>query len=443
MGVDGRDITISRNDGTGSFGEATTVSESPLDPAILWVGFDDGNVQVTQDGGTTWTEVSANVQGIGNGTYVSRVAASARGPGVAYATFDAHRDGDFRPFVYRTDDFGMSWAPLHGDLPEMGSVNVIVEHPDNEDVLFVGTEHALLASTDAGTTWAKVPNLPTTAYDDLVIHPREKDLVIGTHGRSIWVLDDTRPFAEWTKASGGAHLFSIAPGRLKLYKKDTSYRGQAEFAGENPADGVLITYRLGAGEDAAVLRIAREDGEVVREMEVPAAEGTHRVNWDLRHPLPGRPDHWERFDDEQLARSVEDRGHFVSPGRYTVTLAARGTESSQMVEVRGDPEMPITVAEYRARELFLLEAQALGEQINELMRAMGVSGGGGFGGQAGAQDTPQARVRRLSRSVSGIQRDMNGGGVRPGTLYPPTKTMRDALAEVRRELAVLKGQSGG
>jgi photosystem II stability/assembly factor-like uncharacterized protein len=445
MGVDGRDITISRNDGTGSFGEATTLSESPLDPSILWVGFDDGNVQITQDGGTTWTEVSANVRGIRDGTYVSRVAASAQGPGVAYATFDAHRDGDFRPFVYRTDDFGKSWVPLHGDLPEMGSVNVIVEHPDNTDVLFLGTEHSLFASTDAGTAWAKVPNLPTTAYDDLVIHPREKDLVIGTHGRSIWVLDDTRPFAEWAKASGGVHLFSIAPGRLKLYKKDTSYRGQAEFAGENPADGVLITYRLDTGDGAAVLRIAREGGEVIREMQVPGAQGTHRVNWDLRHPLPGQPDIWQRFDDDQLARPVENRGPFVSPGRYTVTLAARGTEASETVEVRGDPDMPITVAEYRARELFLLDAQSLGQEIAGLMRAMGVSGGGGgrFSSQEGAQDTPQARVRRLSRAVNGIQRDMNGGGVRPGTLYPPTQTMRDALAEARRELAVLKETSGG
>jgi hypothetical protein len=159
--------------------------------------------------------------------------------------------------------------------------------------------------------------------------------------------------------------------------------------------------------------------------------------------LPRRPDIWERFDDDQLARSVDDRGHFVTPGLYSVTLVARGVESTQGVEISGDPDMPITDAEYRARELFLLEAQDLGQEIAELMRAMGVSDGGRFGGQEGAQDTPQARLRRLSRAVSGIQRDMNGSGVRPGTLYPPTQTMRDALAEAKKELAALKERSGG
>ncbi|MEJ2204136.1 MAG: hypothetical protein P8170_08500 [Gemmatimonadota bacterium] len=445
MGVRGGDISISRNDGTGSFGEATTLSESPLDPMILWVGFDDGNVQVSQDGGTTWTEVSAHVDGVRDGTYVSRVAASARGKGAAYASFDAHRDGDFRPYVYRTDDFGATWTPIHAGLPEMGSVNVIMEHPDNADVLFVGTEHHLFASTDAGTRWAKLPNLPTTAYDDLLVHPREKDLVIATHGRSIWILDDTRPFVEWADAGGAAHLFSAAPGTLKLYKKDTSYRGQAEFAGENPPDGVVLTYRLGPGNGGATLRVARENGEVIREMVVPGTAGTHRVNWDLRHALPGRSDTWEEHDEPLLARPVENRGHVVSPGRYVVTLAARGVESSRPVEVRGDPEMPITVAQYQARERFLTEVQQLSEETTELMRSMGLGGGGGFGfgRQAGPPDAPETRIRWVSRVLNGVYGSLNGRAVRPGTLYPPTQTHREAVAEARRELARLKAEVGG
>jgi photosystem II stability/assembly factor-like uncharacterized protein len=445
MGVRGSDITISRNDGTGSFGEATTLSESPLDPMILWVGFDDGNVQVSRSGGESWTEVSGNVPGLRDGTYVSRVAASARGEGVAYATFDAHRDGDFRPYVFRTEDFGESWVALNGGLPEMGSVNVVVEHPDNPDVLFLGTEHHLFASTDAGASWARMPNLPTTAYDDLIVHPRERDLVIGTHGRSIWILDDTRPFAEWARARGPAHLFSAAPGTLKLYKKDTSYRGQAEFAGENPVDGVVLTYRLATGSGPATLRIAREDGEIVRQMEVPGSAGTHRVNWDLRHPVPGRPDAWERHDDPRLARSVESTGHFVSPGRYTVTLVARGVESSREVEVHGDPDMPITLAEYRARERFLTEVQRLGGEASDLMRSMGVSGGGRFGParQEGGQDTPAARIRQVARVLNGVYGSLNGRAVRPGTLYPPTQSHREAVAEARKELERLKAEMGG
>ena len=437
MGVLGRNTTISRNDGTGSFGEAVTLAESPLDPAILWAGFDDGNLQVTRDGGTTWTEVSRNVRGVRDGTYVSRVEASAKGHGTAYATFDAHRDGDFRPYVYRTQDFGATWTPLHAGLPEMGSVNVILEHPDNADVLFLGTEHALFASTDAGAHWAKMPNLPTTLYDDLLIHPREKDLVIATHGRSFWILDDTRPLVEWAGAAGGAHLFSVAPGTLMQYKKDTSYRGQAEFAGTNPDDGVYVTYRLGEGAGDAVLRIAREDGQVIREMGVPSSSGTHRVNWDLRHPLPGKADVWKRFEDPELARPIEDRGPFVSPGRYTVTLAARGMESTQTVEVRGDPEMPITVAEYQTRERFLLDVLALSQEATATMRAMGVSGGGGFGRPQGDPNSPENRIRGVVRALAGVYGALNGDGVRPGSLYPPTRTMRDQVAAARAELATL------
>ncbi|HSM61622.1 MAG TPA: hypothetical protein VK849_12525 [Longimicrobiales bacterium] len=442
MGVRGRDITLSRNDGTGSYGEATTIAESPLEPAVLWVGFDDGNLQVSRDGGRTWTEVSGNVPGVAGGTYVSRVEASARGAGVAYAAFDAHRDGDFRPYVLRTEDYGATWTPLHAGLPAVGSVNTILEHPDDADVLFLGTEHALYASTDAGATWARVPNLPTTAYDDLVIHPREKDLVIGTHGRSIWILDDTRPFVEWDQG-GPTALFSIAPGTIKVYRKDTSYRGQAEFAGENPPDGVLITYRLGPGEGSAVLRIAREGGEVIREMGIPSEAGTHRVNWDLRHPRAGTEDVWERFDDPSLARPVEARGPLVSPGRYTVTLDARGGEHTRVVDVRGDPDMPISVAEYRSRERFMLDLMSLSAEVQDVMRSMGVSGGGfGFGGRAGPQDSPEARIRRVARTVNGIYGDLNGGGVRPGTLHPPTKAQRDAVEAARLELGALRGAGG-
>lgn len=443
MGVKGRDITISRNDGTGSFGEATTLSESPLTPAVLWVGLDDGNLQVSRDGGHTWTEVSGNVPGIADGTYVSRVTASARGEGVAYAAFDAHRDGDFGPYLYRTDDFGATWTALHEGLPEMGSVNDVIEHPDNPDVLFVGTEHTLFASTDGGAHWAKVPNLPTTAYDDILIHPREKDLVLGTHGRSIWILDDTRPFAEFARAAGPVHVFSIAPARIKLYRKDTSYRGHAEFAGENPPDGALVTYRIASGEGDAKLTVSRADGTVVREMTVPGGAGVHRVNWDLRHGLPGQTEVWSRFESEELARPVGNRGPWVSPGTYTVTVSAGGASASTTVDVAGDPDMPITLAEYQARERFMLEALGLQTEIRTFMREAGVGGGGfGFGRPSGPPDTPEAKLRAAARMAGQVYGALNGGGVRPGTLYPPTATHRHMLAQAKALFAEAREELG-
>ena len=436
MGVRGSDIAISRNDGTGSFGEAVTLDESPIDPAILWVGFDDGNLQVSRDRGASWTEVSRNVPGISDGTYVSRITASATARGTAYATFDGHRDGDFRPFVFRTTDFGMSWEPLHATLPELGVVNVIVEHPDNPHTLFLGTEHHAFASTDAGAHWARIPNLPTTHYDDMLIHPREKDLVLGTHGQAIWILDDTRAIAEWGEASGAVTVFSAGLGTIRVYRKDTSYRGQDAFAGTNPVDGIEVTYKLGSGAEDATMRVTNSAGMLVREMAVPSAQGTHRVNWDLRHSIPGQDERWQRFENPDLARPIGARGPWTSPGTYTVTVEAGEASASTEVEVRGDPEMPITLAMYQSRERFMLEALALTGEIQSFMREHGMSGGGrgrgGFGRSGGGvPTTPQAKLQTAARMVQQAYGALNGGGVRPGTLYPPTQSQREQVLSAR------------
>jgi len=201
---------------------------------------------------------------------------------------------------------------------------------------------------------------------------------------------------------------------------------------------VYVTYRLGAGTGEAVLRVERPDGKVIRQMKVPATAGTHRVNWDLRHPLPGSADVWERFDDPGLARPIAERGPFVSPGRYTVTLVARGVESSTTVDVSGDSEMPITVVEYQARERFLLDLLALRDEAAAMMRAMGVAGGG-RGQPQGDAGSPENRLRAVSRTVSGVYSSLNGSAVRSGSLYPPTKSMLDQVAAARAMLAELKG----
>jgi hypothetical protein len=421
MGVRGADMTISPNDGTGSYGEAVTLSESPLDPMVLWVGMDDGNLQVTRDGGDSWREVSGNVPGLPQGTYVSRVAASSTGVGVAYVTFDAHRDGDFAPYVYRTEDFGQSWEPLHAGLPS-GSVNVIVEHPDNARMLFLGTEHAAFASSDAGATWAKLPNLPTTAYDDMVVHPRDKDLVLGTHGRGIWILDDTRPFAEWTAGAlnSPVHLFSMAPTPIFLYWKDTSYRGNAEYAGENPPDGALITYRIASGSGDATLRIVNERGAVVREMRVPGDAGVHRVNWDLRWGTPGQMDRWQRFEHPTLARSVAPKGPWVSPGHYTVTVESGGRTASRILMVEPDPMIDLTARDYRVREEFMLN-------LMEVMQELDAAATAASGERA-------QELRGHARSIGRLMFGMNGSGVRPGTLHPPTESQRELLRRARAAL---------
>ncbi len=413
MGVRGADITLSRNDGTSSYGEIVTLSESPLDPAVLWVGTDDGNVQVTMDGGRSWNEVSGGAPGLPGGAYVSCVAASAEAPGTAYVTFDAHRDGDFRPYVYRAEDYGARWTALHDDLPS-GSVNVLVEHPDNPAVLFIGTEHHVFASTDRGESWARFPQLPTTAYDDMVVHPREKDLVLGTHGRSIIIIDDVSSLARYGEtAADAAALYEPGPGTIMNYWKDTSYRAQSVFMGENPVDGTVITYRLGSGSGQAMLTIRNAVGEVVRVMSVPSEPGLHRVNWDLRHGLPAAElPAWAPHDATVVPRPLEMRGPFASPGVYTIELLARGLVRTQHTLVRGDPDLALTAEDYQERETFLLEILNLNSQLQE------------------AGDGTEEHRRNLMRLYSAI----NGGGVRQGTLHPPTTTQREELERIKRAL---------
>jgi hypothetical protein len=259
-------------------------------------------------------------------------------------------------------------------------------------------------STTAGSEWAKLSHLPTTHVDDLVVHPREKDLVIGTHGQSVWILDDTGPLAEWTAevASAAAYVFGIQRATIFNYRKDTSYRGQAEFHGTNPVDGALITYTLGPGRSAATLRITNASGRLVQELIVPSDPGIHRVNW---------------------ARPIDTKGPWVSPGTYTVTLEARGTTFTQTVEVRGDPLLPNTQAMYEERETHLLELLALESRIDEARPDLQCGGNA----DRDETDTDLCEIRSQARQLVSA---LGGNQVRPGSLYPPTPE------HIRRKTAI-------
>ena len=425
MGVRGADITISANDGTSSYGEIVVIAESTIDSQVLWVGTDDGNLQMSRDGGATWSELSKNVPDVRNGTYVSRVVSSILGPEVAYVAFDAHRDGDFSPYLFVTKDYGKTWTPLMNNLPS-GSINSFIEHPDNPNTLFVGTEHSVFVSTNAGSDWAKLGNLPTTAMDDIAIHPREKDLVIGTHGQSVWILDDTSPLAEWTlsRSEQSAHIFSIRDATIFNYKKDTSYRGQAEFHGTNPVSGAIITYRLGEGRGPAIMHIQDSKGETIRSLSVPSSPGTHRVNWDLRHSLTSAEEIWTSHSDPDLARPIENLGAWVSPAIYRVQLEARGTRVSQSVAVNPDPLMPaITQEMYEQREAFLLDLREMKNQIAREEPSC-----------FDQNNETDSELCQILREIVQLEQGLTGGGVRPGSLYPPTKDHQTRKSSVNQKL---------
>ena len=455
MDVPGSDITLSKNDGTGSFGEIVTIAESPLDRSVLWVGTDDGNLQVSRDGGATWTEVGRNVADVPDGTYVSRVIASVTGRGVAYATFDAHRDGDFAPYVFRTGDFGGTWESLTRGLPS-GSVNVIREHPGNPNLLFLGTEHALFASADAGVNWARFEsNVPTTLYDDLVIHPRDDDLVVATHGRGIWILDDLTPLVEWSAdvADAAAHLFTIQAATIFQFRKDDMYRGNHEFVGENPPFGAVVNYYLGNAAASVRVTVANGQDAPVRTLEGPSSAGMHRVVWDLRHepppydaalalvevgdpPLPGPPG--------VLPHPVTPRGPFVAPGTYRVSLEAGSARLTRNVVVRPDPRMPmIAQRDHEERERFLVELLALQQRaFDALGRAEAL--------EEQVEASSLDHLETLLRDIYGLAAEFNGNGVRPGSLYPPTQTHRQRhtaleglLAEAVENLSEEEARAGG
>ncbi len=454
MGVRGSEPMLSKHDGTASFGEITTIAESPLDPSTLWVGTDDGNVQVSRDGGATWTEVGRNIGGPSSTTYVSRVTTSGSAPGAAYVALDAHRDGDFAPYLFRTEDFGRTWRSAVGDLPaNAGSANDVIEHPRRPGLLFLGTEHGLWTSLDGGGRWTRLgSNLPTTLYDDLAIHERENALVAGTHGRSLWILDDLTPLEEWSDevARAPAHLFTPNAGTLRHWWKATSYRGQAAYAGENPPIGVQLHYRLSADDDSARIVVALADGEMVRELEVPGEPGViHRVAWDLRHPPPptpegsfgGPPEGVIESERElpELPHSIEPHGPFVSPGSYELTLVANGERVTRPLTVRGDPELDLTESEYREREVFLLELLDLQRRA---FRATGRARerARGEGAPEGARELA-SRLNRIRARLYGLAGAFNTQGVTQGTLRPPTATHLEArerlagqLEEAEREL---------
>nr|MBC8346300.1 hypothetical protein [Candidatus Neomarinimicrobiota bacterium] len=459
MDIFGADIKISKNDGTSSYGEIVTISESPLWHRVIWVGTDDGNLQVSKDNGKHWREVSQNIFGLPSGSYVSRVLASYRSRGSAYATFDRHREGDWTPYVFRTDDFGKTWIRLTKGLLS-GSVNVIVEHPDNPDVLFLGTEHALFTSVNAGEKWVQFKsNLPTTLYDDIIIHPREKDLVIGTHGRSIWILDDITPLAEWGDAKGkNIHIFSVRPVSLFYYWKDTSYRSQEEWAGKNPPYGAIINFVVNTNADSVIINIKRRKNIIIRSYKKAVTKGIiNRFVWDMKHPPPSYKKTKKEIEglvkpeSEDILpippHNLDPEGPFVSPGIYTVTITTVTDSSSQNIRINPDPKLNLRLGDYRQQEKFLLDVfdiyenaftlnEELKMQIKELEKVLD------------SEDEKLTKIKERQKKAKKIQSnlmrltgELQGSGVRQGSFSPPTRIHRAKYARIEKTLQEMFIQS--
>ena len=364
MGILPDENTLSRHDGISFYGDITTIAESPLKEGILWAGTDDGNVQLSKDGGMEWTNLINKINGVPKFTYVSRIVASHFNEARAYVSFDGHRNNDFTPYVYMTEDIGNTWESIANNLPHGSTVNVIREHSRNQNLLFVGTERGAYFSIDRGQNWIKFEgNFPIVPVDDIAIHPRENDLVFGTHGRSIYVLDDITPLEQLNKGilDSEVHLFKIRPAeRFQVYDhKD--FPDHKKFMAPNPAFGAIITYYLNIEldkEDKVTITILDNEGNKINKTEGTKKRGFNRVNWDLRY---------ERVSPEEESRSAPS-SPFVVPGEYTVKLTVKEKSMEATVVVEMDPRIEVSKTDLIAQRdaaLRLRELYANGTKINQ------------------------------------------------------------------------------
>jgi hypothetical protein len=355
---------IGLHGGTAEYGNISTLSESPFKAGLLAAGTDDGLIQVSRNDGGAWTRI-ALFPTVPDQTYVSRVVWSRFQEGTLYATFDGHRDDNFKPHVLKSTDHGASWTSITGNLPE-GSVHVIVEHPRNARLLFVGTEYGVFVSTSGGAEWVELKNnLPTVPVHDMVIHPRENDLVIGTHGRGFWILDDVAILETLSREAfaSPAHLAPLRPAtQIHRYNRGRGNLGHRFFTAPNPPDGAVITYYLNpdsAGDQGeARLEILDAAGALVRVLNLPPGAGIRRAIWDLRHALPypaedGAVELPYPYPYWALPTS-HFRGPFVFPGEYQVRLRAGGVERVQKVTVKEDPFIRIRADDRRVLHETLL-----------------------------------------------------------------------------------------
>ncbi|HUQ45298.1 MAG TPA: hypothetical protein VM033_01530 [Gemmatimonadaceae bacterium] len=310
------------------YGVIYALAESPVKRGVLWAGTDDGKLWRTDDEGAHWTDLSANLPAAGRGHWISRIEAGHADAGVAYVAVDAHRDGIYAPLLYRTADGGRTWASIAAGIPNDAPVKVIREDPRNPDVLYAGTEFGLLLSIDRGRSWAKFGKLPTVAVDDILITPAH-DLVVATHGRSLYVVDDVRPIAEARRdvLAGAGQLFPIRT--VEAYAPIAGFKqwaGSSEFRGENPPAGALLTYFLKElGDSPVKFSVATESGRPVANLTGSPAPGINRVVWDLK---PTK---------DVLTEYGGEGQKFVRAGKYVVTMTAGKVKSTQTVVVTTAP----------------------------------------------------------------------------------------------------------
>ncbi len=401
------------------------IAESPVKAGVIWVGTDDGNVQVTQDGGKTWKNVVANIKALPANSWVPNIDASHFDAGTAYVAFDRHQDDDFAPWAFKTTDYGQTWSSIKSDLPAKGYVHVVREDPRVKTLLYCGTELGVFASWDGGGHWVSIRNnVPPVAVRDIAVHPRDNDLIIATHGRGVFILDSATALQEIATAKANdVFLFDVGQAtRYQMWGKDSNL-GQRTFAAQNPPGGALIDYYLKADATGGVMiTVAEKSGKTIRTIRSLAGKaGVNRVVWDLRYdpptPTPGAgpgagggfgrgggggqgaggggqgaggggqgrgaaPVQAGAPTAAPPAQGSADQppaegfgggrfggggGPAVVPGDYTITLRAAGKQLSKTVRVGLDPRVKVSDADLNAQLDAGLKLRDLSSTLNSVV----------------------------------------------------------------------------
>jgi photosystem II stability/assembly factor-like uncharacterized protein len=361
-----------------------SISESPKNGQIIWVGTDDGNVQITRDGAKTWTNVVGNIAGLGKNSWVTTIEASRFDERTAYATFDRHTFGDMKPYVYKTTDYGQTWTALPAEQSgARGFAHVIKEDTVNPNVLFLGTEFGLWISVDGGQRWAQYrgTDFPAVPVDDIAVQARESDLVLATHGRGIWIVDDISPLRQLTPEVMTKDA-ALLPGRSSIQYFD-AWGGWAEgdetFKGRNrPSDAQITYYQKGRhifGD--LTIEIFDQDGKLVDTVAGSKHRGLNRAGWGMRVKPPAvAPAATALFEAAQGPR--------VLPGTYTVKLTKGDQTYTEQLQIAIDPRAKYSLADRKAQFDLSMKIYKLLEHMTYSVEAI-----------EGVRDAANARAAKL------------------------------------------------
>jgi photosystem II stability/assembly factor-like uncharacterized protein len=383
-----------------------SISESPRNGQVIWAGTDDGNLQITRDSGKTWTNVVGNVPNLPKASWVSWVEASRYDEATAYAVFDRHTFGDMSPHAFKTTDFGQTWTPVVSPTSGVrGYAHVIKEDTVSPRLLFLGTEFGLWISLDGGAHWAqyKGGEFPNVAVRDIAIQPRESDLVLATHGRGIWIINDISPLRQLTPEilEKDAVFLKTQLTKQPLTASGGWSEGDGTFSGQNPPDGAVITYYQKKRHiyGRMKLEVFDDQGKLVDTLPASSRRGISRVEWSMRLKGP-------RVPPAAVAAGGAIVGPRILPGTYTLKMT-RGKETyTTTIDLKIDPRATYTVADRKLQIAAAMRVHALlGDLTFDVDRINGIRAGLlDRAGKLGANDPLQKQLNDLAAQLDEIRK---------------------------------------